>query len=589
MTHDSAPVSVIPGADALRDPVRVDAHAGSPRVAVLIVTWNRKDMVTRVLESLSRQRFPTSAMHVVVIDNASTDGTLEHLRATYRPESIVRNAAQVAHEPTFTVMPEAISAPNALGFGSFTVVRNENNFGGCGGFNTGFAIVDQVFAAKSSDRARKDPVDYVWLVDDDADVADDTLWHLERAMASDPSIGLVGSRTVDISDRRTTIETTIFFDRTGGNMCDAAPKGHPRYEEHLQWMRSLGWRDDFSREEKDAFGNPMRGVRLFAGVRDVDVVSACSMLARWSAVTRGTSERPPIGFWDKRYFIYCDDADWCLRFGNAGWRVVLSLDAMVFHTPWNLKLTPARIYYAQRNAIWMSQKVLEPSRLRFVTLRWMKNLLKDSLRAAFHRRLFHADIILKTAIDAATGVWGKTGSDGPAATSIMDALRSAGALRDARPAHVAIMITPSGTVQWGLDFIEHVRSSLANEAERGPQTPTFTFIVRHDAPGLDELERSRAHPLVVFGRSIKSRCKRMLTTAGMDFDAVVVFDQTNDLPLLRGRHNIHIDMKKPTVAQRERDGLGPRAAFLWRWLKAAPRCAWYALRIRPYVSTDRYG
>ena len=59
--------------------------------------------------------------------------------------------------------------------------------------------------------------------------------------------------------------------------------------------------------------------------------------------------------WDYRYFIYCDDADWCLRFARAGFKVVCNLDAVVYHTPWFQKLTPARLYYSQRNIVWVIQ------------------------------------------------------------------------------------------------------------------------------------------------------------------------------------------------------------------------------------------
>ena len=42
---------------------------------------------------------------------------------------------------------------------------------------------------------------------------------------------------------------------------------------------------------------------------------------------------------------------------RAGYRVVCNLDAVVFHTPWFQKLTPARLYYSQRNIVWVIQKV----------------------------------------------------------------------------------------------------------------------------------------------------------------------------------------------------------------------------------------
>ncbi len=50
-----------------------------------MVTWNRKDMIARVLEDLSKQTFPVDHFDVVVCDNASTDGTLEYLRERFNP------------------------------------------------------------------------------------------------------------------------------------------------------------------------------------------------------------------------------------------------------------------------------------------------------------------------------------------------------------------------------------------------------------------------------------------------------------------------------------------------------------------------
>src|SRR6185369_13414681 len=142
---------------------------------------------------------------------------------------------------------------------------------------------------------------YAWLVDDDIDLPDHALAQLLSTAESDGTIGLVGSRTVDFADRQTTIETTIYFDRENGWMGPDPTPGHPRAEEHRRWVESVGG---------------TRGRLPFAGLRDVDVVSACSLLARWSAVKK-------VGLWDARFFIYCDDADWCLRFPAAGFRVVL--------------------------------------------------------------------------------------------------------------------------------------------------------------------------------------------------------------------------------------------------------------------------
>jgi GT2 family glycosyltransferase/glycosyltransferase involved in cell wall biosynthesis len=535
------------------------------------VTWNRKVHVSNMLAALSRQTYPRERMDVIVVDNSSTDGTLEHIAETWRPEAIVDNPTQLAHEPAFAE-PRRTQAPggNLGGWGSLTVIRNGANMGGCGGFNTGFGYVDRRLAL---DHPGRGDVGFVWLVDDDAEAPDDALEQLTRAAGTDPSIGLVGSRTVSILDHKTTIESTIYYDLRTGSMSDEPAEHHPLHASHRAWIARVGG---------------TKGERTFHGLRDVDIVSACSMLARWDAAKR-------VGFWDYRYFIYCDDADWCLRFAAAGYRVVLNLDAVIYHTPWNLKLTPARIYYAQRNAVWMAQKVVPfvggPAGLRRglrrVTGGWMKTLLKDALRAATHRRLFHADIIRSTAHDIAIGRWGKTGSDGPASEPVIDALAKAGVLSGG--ARVALMCTTAPMLAAARDLRRHVREQVAARG-KGEQEPTWIEVVRDGLPEpAEDGGVSVPAQRVIFGHTLKSRIFRQKSLIARPPRAVVVFDQTNDMPLVTGGWNIHIDLKKPGSAQIERDGVLARARFGWRWARSLARCGWYALRVRPYDRAHQYG
>ena len=532
------------------------------RVAVLIVTWNRKEHVSNVLGSVAKQTHGAGNLDVVVIDNAGTDGTLEHLVREFQPEAVVNNPTERAHEPRFELSSARVGeGRNRLGFASLTVVRNGANMGGCGGFNTGFAFVEQ---------GLKQRPDYLWLVDDDADVAPDTLEQLAKVMDSNADVGLVGSRTVDIRDRRSTIETTIYYNDISGAMQDDAPKHHARFAAHEAWVKRVGG---------------TRGDRVYTGTMDVDVVSACSMLARWDAVVGGAKSggREAVGFWDARYFIYCDDADWCLRFAKHGWRVVLSLDAVVFHTPWNLKLTPARIYYANRNKVWMAQKILPTGKLRRVTRKAMLSMLKDSLRASMLRRTFHAEIILDTARDVAIGRSGKTGSDGPAAEGVYDALLRSGGL--SAGARVAVLCSHPESLLWMRELKAHVEREAKT---RGADVPSVRWVavVRNDVPG------AVPEGAVVYGGRWTSRLKKQMAMLKVKPTVCVVFDQTNDFPVwtpLAAGYNVHIDQKKPTVGQVERDGWLVRGKFAARWVVEAVRCVWYAQTVKPFVRAGRYG
>jgi glycosyltransferase involved in cell wall biosynthesis len=53
----------------------------SPKVSVIIPTYNRKDLLSEAIESVLRQTF--TDYEVIVVDHGSTDGTAEWVQATY--------------------------------------------------------------------------------------------------------------------------------------------------------------------------------------------------------------------------------------------------------------------------------------------------------------------------------------------------------------------------------------------------------------------------------------------------------------------------------------------------------------------------
>lgn len=112
--------------------------SGRESVAVVVVTYNRADLLPRMLDGLAAQTHPPD--EVIVIDNASGDHTREVLAAR-------------------TDLP-------------LTVTHNDENLGGAGGFHQG---VEQAYAAGH---------DRIWLMDDDV-VPDPTC--LEVLMGHDES------------------------------------------------------------------------------------------------------------------------------------------------------------------------------------------------------------------------------------------------------------------------------------------------------------------------------------------------------------------------------------------------------------------
>lgn len=98
----------------------------APVVVAVVVTWNRRELLTESIDALRAQTYPPEV--IVVVDNDSTDGTAELLDSGY--------AAGTGHA-------------------ALDVVRLRENTGGAGGFTVGI------------ERALGHHPDLVWLLDDD--------------------------------------------------------------------------------------------------------------------------------------------------------------------------------------------------------------------------------------------------------------------------------------------------------------------------------------------------------------------------------------------------------------------------------------
>src|SRR5215211_4680469 len=66
--------------------------AGSPRVSVVIATWNRSNYLRLAIESVLRQSF--RSFEVLVVDDGSTDDTAEVVRAFGAPVRLIQQRNQ---------------------------------------------------------------------------------------------------------------------------------------------------------------------------------------------------------------------------------------------------------------------------------------------------------------------------------------------------------------------------------------------------------------------------------------------------------------------------------------------------------------
>jgi GT2 family glycosyltransferase/glycosyltransferase involved in cell wall biosynthesis len=213
----------------------------SPRITIIIPAFNNIDVTLRALASLLACDVDIP-IQVVVADDASTDGTIEILARLPGVE----------------------------------IVRNGRNRGFVDGCNRGAALA----------RAWS-----ILFLNNDTELAPGALRTLEARLASDDSVGIVGSKLV-------------------------YPDGRLQEAGGIIWSDAGGW--NFGRLDR-----PDRPQYNFA--RDVDYVSGASLLVR-------TDLFRELGGFDERFAPgYYEDADLCFAVRQRGFRVVYEPRSVVTH------------------------------------------------------------------------------------------------------------------------------------------------------------------------------------------------------------------------------------------------------------------
>jgi GT2 family glycosyltransferase len=122
-------------------------ETSEPRVFTILVNWNGRDVTLECLASLAHIRYRTNS--IVVVDNASTDGSVDAIRR---------------HHPDVTVL----------------AMKENHRF--AGGNNAGMR------------HALEHGADMILLLNNDTTVADDFLTHMVGRMQSHPAIGMVAPK-----------------------------------------------------------------------------------------------------------------------------------------------------------------------------------------------------------------------------------------------------------------------------------------------------------------------------------------------------------------------------------------------------------
>ncbi len=462
-------------------------------VAAVMVTWNRKSVlegsIRAVCEAARRAGPP---VHLIVVDNASNDGSGDHLAERWSPDAQLRNETDRPESPRFVVLePAADRRPTGTrsdGLASFTLVRNSENLGGCGGYLTGMLAARRIFTGP----APRDAERMLWLIDDDATVTPDCLRKMLETMRSDAGIGAVGSRMADPADPESTLEGPVYFSHKSG-LLTPTPDHTPD--------------DDPDRPKPTS------------GVVEADLCAASCLLVREAAAV-------DAGLWDHRYFINGDDAEWCLRIKSKGWRMVCDLDAVHLHEPWSAKVSPVREYYRRRNLFWLWQRHLPRDRYRALARDRLLKYAGLCVRQAAKRKRYESVLTERAARDAMRSRGGRLTVPTPERLELEEALR-----RLPRGARV-LLVVPGPKAR---KLAERWLAEAPKELVERTIALTATAI---DHPRKLPIPGSKAGLLRLHATLLRRRVR-----------AVVVFDGRCETPILIGRETWRADEQGTTAVE----------------------------------------
>lgn len=222
-------------------------------ISIVIVNWNTREMTLRCLDSIAASARGLNC-EVVLVDNASTDGSA--------------NAIAAAHP-------------------GVKLIRNGHNVGFAGANNQGLEVI----AGR-----------YVALINSDVVVLPGCLQALMLFMDANPRVGLSSARILNPDG--TLQPNCMRFPTYWNVICETLGLHNLSKLDWLSGRRILNWNYNTTRE--------------------VDVIVGCFWFARREASAA-------VGPLDASFFMYGEDMDWCRRFHEAGWRVVLCPEGQAIH------------------------------------------------------------------------------------------------------------------------------------------------------------------------------------------------------------------------------------------------------------------
>jgi N-acetylglucosaminyl-diphospho-decaprenol L-rhamnosyltransferase len=290
-------------------------------LGIVVLNWNTRDYLRRCLQTVlaSQGEF---TYRLVVVDNQSTDGSPEMVRAE---------------------------------FPSVEIIVSPTNGGYSYGNNLGF----REMGYRGKNDVSADAPRYALLLNPDTELPPDALYDMVQFMDAHPEVGVAGPKLV----------------LANGQLDLACRRGFPTPVVSL--YRFSGLAKLFPRSPRFArynmtFADPNQEL-------EVDSVVGAYMQIRREAIIAS-------GLLDETFFMYGEDLDWAYRIKKAGWKVLYHPQVVVKHVKkaassqsqkaqfefWRAMLIFYRKHYRATTPLWLHSLVMMGLLLKGGTGLWQE-------------------------------------------------------------------------------------------------------------------------------------------------------------------------------------------------------------------------
>lgn len=225
----------------------------SATLTTIIVNYNAGNLLRGCIDSLLQCPLE---IEIIVVDNASIDGSLETLEGL--PVQIIRNESNAGFAAACNAGVNAASAP-------FLLFLNPDTY-----FSPG------------------------------------ALCGLLDALRSDQQAGMAGGLLVNPDGT----------EQGGGRRAIPTP--------WRSFVRAFGLVRFSNRWPRLFYDFHLHKQPLPEGNIEVEAISGACMMVSREAIQ-------DVGTWDERYFLHCEDLDWCMRFRQKNWKILFVPSARIYH------------------------------------------------------------------------------------------------------------------------------------------------------------------------------------------------------------------------------------------------------------------